>query len=232
MKLVAIVAMLCAVAVNANGDAWRGNDRVDPNRAVWPQDTGLANGCGPGWTRPVDEANDGTRFADEHVFRDARDLVFNDDARFYYVNFRAACDLHDVGYAGCGPQNPGACRYFIYDQINQQVIDYSTWSRKDVDDKLLADAQRLCDLYITPERGYLDAALTRRVEHVTDRDREAAAYMRRQCRAHGTGLPGIGTWGAATLHQLVREFGASSFTRFSARRAEPVHQRGEYERLP
>src|SRR5205823_4337078 len=49
------------------------------------------------------------------------------------------CDLHDAGYAGA----------VVRDRLHGgRVVDFRGWTRKQVDEKFLADMQSLCKRYI------------------------------------------------------------------------------------
>ncbi|MDO8732087.1 MAG: hypothetical protein Q7L55_05885 [Actinomycetota bacterium] len=54
------------------------------------------------------------------------------------VNFRAACNQHDAGYAGVT----------VADPFLKHVVDFRTWSRERVDKKLEKDMQTLCHKYL------------------------------------------------------------------------------------
>jgi hypothetical protein len=62
------------------------------------------------------------------------------------VNFRAACNQHDAGYAGAT----------VADPFLKRVVDFRTWSRKQVDDKFREDLATLCRKYLSRSVSKLD----------------------------------------------------------------------------
>ncbi len=54
------------------------------------------------------------------------------------VNFRAACNQHDAGYAGVT----------VYDNFIGRIIDFRTWTRARVDEKFQTDLRTLCHKYL------------------------------------------------------------------------------------
>jgi hypothetical protein len=89
----------------------------------------VSNGCGgAGWSAIVWVQN---YFGNKHTYKDSN---INPLARSYTVDFAPACNIHDAGYGG----------QTIVDGINGGTVDFHGWSRKQVDDKFLADMQTLC----------------------------------------------------------------------------------------
>jgi hypothetical protein len=94
----------------------------------------------------------------------------------YTVNFEPACNLHDAGYSGA----------VVHDNLHGGVVvDFSTWSRRQVDFKFLQDMQFLC----------------RRT--IPDQARTALA----KCLGNG----GADSIGAASRYAGVRELGDAYF---------------------
>ncbi len=101
----------------------------------------VSNGCGgEGWDSVVAVEN---YFGNSSVYLDS---YHSDDllAGSYLVDFVAACNLHDAAYGG----------HTVVDTINNPggpPIDFSTWTRKQIDDKFLADMGKLCEKKIPPD---------------------------------------------------------------------------------
>ncbi len=90
----------------------------------------VSNGCGgAGWDAFVKFQNylgNTSRFANSNL---------NPRADTYTVSFKDACDLHDAGYAGA----------VVRDKLHgNQIVDFRGLTRKQVDEKFLADMQLLC----------------------------------------------------------------------------------------
>jgi len=87
----------------------------------------VSNGCGgEGWDSVV---------AIENYFGNTT-TYYGADGTPYEVSFVAACNLHDAGYGG----------QTVEDTLNGgALIDFSTWTRKDIDEKFRADMWKLCD---------------------------------------------------------------------------------------
>ncbi len=103
----------------------------------------VSNGCGgTGWETFIPAL-----FRNTSEFRDGGPL-----ADSFVVVWTAACDLHDAGYDGA----------IVRDVINGGIVNYRGWSRKEVDDKFLADMRLLCRTQIPAERKIaLSRCLTR-----------------------------------------------------------------------
>jgi hypothetical protein len=83
-----------------------------------------SNGCGPGA-----HATTAWRFGDTWTYRDG-------NGGSHEVDFRAACDIHDAGYAGAVVRDPFA---------RNQLVDFWSWSREQVDDEFLRNLRILCN---------------------------------------------------------------------------------------
>jgi len=104
-----------------------------------------------------------------------RNSNVNPLARKYTVNLVEACNLHDAGYTGS----------IAVDKLRGGVKDFRKWTRRQVDDKFLADMRLIC---------------TRTIP-------ENAAVGRRNCQ--GTG--GNASFGAVSRYNFVRRWGGLSF---------------------
>ena len=56
----------------------------------------------------------------------------------FRVNFREACNLHDAAYSGA----------YVWDSINNKFTDFRGMTRKEADDKLQRDMDKLCEARI------------------------------------------------------------------------------------
>ncbi len=90
----------------------------------------VSNGCGgAGWDSLVNAQN---YLGNTSTYRDSN---INPRARAYTVDFVAACNLHDAGYSGA----------VVHDKLHGGVVvDFRAWSRKQVDEKFLADMRLIC----------------------------------------------------------------------------------------
>lgn len=89
----------------------------------------VSNGCGgAGWASLVAAQN---YLGNSSVYKNSNK---NPLATSYTVNFKDACDLHDAGYSGA----------IVRDKLRGGVRDFRKWTRKQVDDKFLADMRLLC----------------------------------------------------------------------------------------
>ncbi|HXH96381.1 MAG TPA: phospholipase A2 [Gaiellaceae bacterium] len=95
----------------------------------------VSNGCGgAGWRLFVKAQN---FLGNTSTYWNSDDL-YNPAAKPYTVDFRDACNLHDAGYAGA----------VVKDVLRGGIKDFSHWSRKQVDEKFLADMRLLCHRHI------------------------------------------------------------------------------------
>jgi hypothetical protein len=86
----------------------------------------VSNTCGgAGWNSIVAVQN---YFGNKHSYQQRL-------GKWYYVDFAAACNLHDAGYGG----------HTVADAINGGIVDYHAWSRPRVDRKFLGDMRKLCN---------------------------------------------------------------------------------------
>lgn len=91
----------------------------------------VSNGCGGG------EVSNNPRFLDEVTF-----FGPNPIGDRFKVRFRQACNIHDAGYGG----------YKITDPLHgNKVVDFRTWTRKQIDGKFRADLKLLCDQQLPKE---------------------------------------------------------------------------------
>lgn len=130
----------------------------------------VSNGCGgTGW-RALEKVQN--YLGNTSVYWNSRDgLIFDPEAKRYKVDFSAACDLHDAGYAGA----------IVRDKLRGGIKDFRGWSRKQVDDKFLADMRMLC---------------TRAIP-------KTAVFAVRNCRARGGNV----SFGAVSRYAFVRTHG-------------------------
>jgi hypothetical protein len=149
-----------------------------PQRPLEP--TAYSNGCG-GDTGIGAVSDVVSWFFDTQSYVDSH---LNPLAPTPKANFRPACDLHDAGYSGG----------VVFDRINGGVVDFRNWSRKQVDDKFLADLKTICTREI-PVRDY---ALT---------EAGTKGVARNKCLNRG----GPASFGALSYYDAVRRLGGSFF---------------------
>ena len=128
----------------------------------------------------------------------------------YDVDFRDACNLHDAGYEGrLGLIVDGVWveQRLVYDRILDVDVDYSTRSRRQVDEHFYADMRALCVQQIVRQPGRAPFA---------ERGWRSAVEA---CGHDGKGPLIGGSWGAATLYRLVAMFGDARFNDLGGRRA-------------
>jgi len=139
------------------------------NAGIVPIST-VSNGCGGGnWATIVAVQN---YLGNTSVYKNSN---INPAAESFTVNFVEACNLHDAGYSGA----------IVQDILRGQIDDFRNWSRKQVDDKFLADMRFLCMRQI-PAR---------------------AATALENCKATG----GNFSFGAESRYNLVRKIGNNFF---------------------
>ena len=133
----------------------------------------VSNGCGGGdWELLVKAQN---FLGNKSTYYDVPNGTANPSARAWSVSFKDACDLHDAGYAGA----------VVRDKLRGGIKDFRRWTRKQVDDKFLADMRLLCERQIDKgERIVLD-----------------------KCRGYG----GNGSIGAESRYDFVRKRGVDYF---------------------
>jgi hypothetical protein len=112
------------------------------------------------------------------------DSYLNPAAPSFTVDFRPACDLHDAGYAGGIVKNAFK---------NNTVIDYRTWSRKQIDDQFLENLKAICVQQI-PIKSY--GTLEAGTEGVA----------RKKCLGEA-----VTAFSATQYYDTVRKFGESYF---------------------
>ena len=105
---------------------------VSPANASWPalpdalvSLASVSNGCGGG------EASAESKLGDKSVYRNSNNAL----GRRYVVNFRLACQVHDAGYSGAN----------VLDPFSGKVVDFYTWSQKQIDDLFLENMRTICD---------------------------------------------------------------------------------------
>lgn len=126
----------------------------------------VSNGCGgAGWASLVKVQN---YLGNTSTYKDSNT---NPLAKSYTVNFKSACDLHDAGYGGA----------IVKDALRGDIKDFRKWTRKQVDDKFLADMRLLCERQI-PATAIVALA---------------------NCKARGGNL----SFGAESRYNFVRKFG-------------------------
>lgn len=219
--LVAVAVVGLVVLGPARADARRPHRHrgVEPERLVDPDGSPIANGCGPGWASWQDGAS--WRLANRHAYQvggsgycqalPSSDPESCDGEEWTYeVDFLAACNLHDVGYAGrFGVMVDGTWveQRLVYDRILDIDVDFSTWSRAQVDEHFYEDMSALCAQQIVQQEGRAPYA--------------ARAWRRAldACEHSGQGPAVGGSWGAETMYRLVRAYGDTRFEDLGGRRA-------------
>lgn len=180
-RVVLLVTVLAlALAAPASADMRPGNDVDHPlPPSVYSNGCGGQTGIGP-VTTLLNWFLDTARY---------KDSWYNPLAPTFVVDFRAACDLHDAGHEGG----------VVSDPINGGVVDFRTWSRRQVDDKFLADLQTLCSAQvpIVDYRWY---------------EPGTSGVALEKCRGFGTfNLAGFLYKGAGEYHAVVRRLGGLFF---------------------
>jgi hypothetical protein len=209
----AIVACLLLALDPAHADErrLRAHRGVAPERLVKPDGTPIANGCGPGWASWQDGFS--WRLANRHAYDEGgygrcESLAPSDPDSCngrtwtYEVDFRDACNLHDAGYQGrLGVMVDGRWveQRLVYDKILDIDVDYSTWSRQQVDERFYQDMLASCEQQIVPQEGQAPFA-----ERAWRRALDA-------CKHRGQGLSVGASWGAETLYIFVRGHGHQWF---------------------
>jgi hypothetical protein len=126
----------------------------------------VSNGCGgAGWASLVAVQN---YLGNTSVYKNSN---INPLAKSYTVSFKDACDLHDAGYSGA----------IVADKLRGGIKDFRKWTRKQVDDKFLADMRFLCRQAIPP----------------------TAAVALKNCQGRGGNL----SFGAESRFNFVRKWG-------------------------
>jgi hypothetical protein len=113
------------------------------------------------------------------------DSNVNPLARKFTVSFKYACDLHDAGYSGAT----------VVDRLNGgKITDFSTWTKRQVDDAFLRNMETLC-------------------KRVIPKDASVALH---NCEGRG----GHFSLGASSLYIFVVQYGQSFFD--AARSSAPT----------
>ena len=122
------IAIFAAVAATAMGAVATTTAHADAKPGLLPASV-YSNGCsGPPWNAlfdtspPLPDPTTGFPF-------------FFPIPRFFSVNFRTACDMHDAGYEGG----------FVFDPATGVPVDTSRQSRLTIDLKFLNDLKTLCN---------------------------------------------------------------------------------------
>lgn len=145
----------------------------------------VSNGCGGAGWRLLEKAQN--YLGNTSTYWNSRDgLLFDPTAKSYTVAFTEACNLHDAGYAGA----------VVRDKLRGGIKDFRGWSRKQVDEKFLADMRLLCERTIP----------------------KSAVYALRNCRGRGGNV----SFGAESRYKFVRSQG---YRFFDADLVEPGTQR-------
>lgn len=197
----------------------RAHRGVDPERLVRPDGTPVVNGCGPGWA-PWQDA-DSWRFADQHAYHEggfgycqrlppSSSDSCDGEKWTYEVDFRDACNLHDAGYEGrFGVIVDGTWveQRLVYDRVLDVDVDFSTWSRAQVDEHFYQDMKALCTQQVVQQEGRSPYA------------ERAWASALASCQGRGQGPAIGGSWGADTMFGFVRLYGDTRFNDLGGRRA-------------
>jgi hypothetical protein len=145
----------------------------------------VSNGCGGAGWRVLENAQN--YLGNTSTYWNSRDgLLFDPEAKSYTVAFTEACNLHDAGYAGA----------VVRDKLRGGIKDFRGWSRKQVDEKFLADMRLLCERSIP----------------------KTAVHALRNCRGRGGNV----SFGAESRYKFVRSQG---YRFFDADLTEPGTQR-------
>jgi hypothetical protein len=214
LRFACLTIALSALAVGnlARADEHRPREHrgADPAQLVRPDGSPVANGCGPGWATGLN-ANS-WRFANRHTYRfggegfceglSASDPSSCDGETWTYsVDFRDACNLHDVGYEG----NVGVIvdgkweSRLVYDRILDEDVDVSRLSRAEIDERFYRDMEGLCIQQIVQQEGKSPFA------------ERAWASALESCKGKGQRPTLGGSWGADMLFGLVRMYGDRHF---------------------
>jgi hypothetical protein len=138
----------------------------------------VSNGCGGG------VASTDSRFADEWAFGAWR------------VNFREACNVHDAAYSGA----------VVFDPFSRKVIDFRSWTQKEIDDKFLEDMRTLCRRQITGASPRMRSQMLDARNDCT----HGEGRFQPSCSTFYNALPQVGgnsTIGALFAYKLVRKCG-------------------------
>lgn len=133
----------------------------------------VSNGCGGGdreWLVKFQNY-----LANTSTYYDTPSGTVNPGAHAWSVSFKDACDLHDAGYAGA----------VVRDKLRGGIKDFRRWTRKQVDDKFLADMRFLCEQQIAKNES----------------------IVLEKCRGHG----GNASIGAGSRYDFVRQHGSDYF---------------------
>jgi hypothetical protein len=137
------VVAFALVLIAAASDADAQSVGAYPEQLVKSDGSRVSNGCGPeSWM-----VNREKRFWDSHRF----DWGSYNDYRWYSVNFRESCNLHDVGYQGTFFVESGGQwtkQPLVYDRIRREYVDYKIATRDWVDRRFLLDMQTQCEQQI------------------------------------------------------------------------------------
>ena len=202
-QLLILVAFALPLAIEEAAAERQRSKGADPKDLVKKDGQGgwvrIANGCGSEGGEWLDEQPDGKRFADEHIY-----------GRGFTVDFRDACDLHDVAYEGtfyAWNRGKPALVKLVYDKILDEDVDYSDKSREWIDTRFLAHMRAICARKIVPRNAH---------------DRARATESLAWCQGDGNNPKFAGVWGAETLYKLVRKHARSNFNDLDGARANPA----------
>ena len=133
----------------------------------------VSNGCGGGDRKWLVKFQN--YLANTSTYYDTPSGTVNPAAHAWSVSIKDACDLHDAGYAGA----------VVRDKLRGGIKDFRRWTRKQVDDKFLADMRFLCEQQIAKNES----------------------IVLEKCRGHG----GNASIGAESRYDFVRKHGSDYF---------------------
>lgn len=133
----------------------------------------VSNGCGGGDRKWLVKFQN--YLANTSTYYDTPSGTANPAAHAWSVSFKDACDLHDAGYAGA----------VVRDKLRGGIKDFRRWTRKQVDDKFLADMRFLCEQQIAKNES----------------------IVLEKCRGFG----GNASIGAESRYDFVRKHGSDYF---------------------
>jgi hypothetical protein len=122
-------------AVTSGGESFTKSPCTSTSAPVVVRIETVSNGCGGSeWRLVVKLLN---YLGNTSTYHNSND-TYNIAIRGFTVDFMAACNLHDAGYAGA----------VVRDRIRGGIKDFRRWTRLQVDRKFLADMRLLCEQQI------------------------------------------------------------------------------------
>ena len=122
-------------AVISGGESFAKSPCTSVSASVVVRIETVSNGCGGGEWKPFVRALN--FLGNTSTYHNSND-TYNIAVRGFTVDFVAACNLHDAGYAGA----------VVRDRLRGGIKDFRLWTRHQVDKKFLADMRLLCERHI------------------------------------------------------------------------------------